>query len=247
MSEKIQAIINSLQKHQKILPTLYEDNYSKIISLLKEDCSSFEWTYDAGISKFVILIRGEPFVIKVPFHLLFDKDVYESDLEYWERGEEEDFPKPIEEDYIHSFENAMNYHLEDALGTEFKGDDYCEIECSVYQAAENEGLAQYFAPTEWQDQAGETSIYIQLRVTPFEAVYESALSDKETTTKCDSLGVRCFNSLWIKDFFDFYGEDEFIKLDAFLKKYQIYDLHSGNLGYLDGAPILLDYSDFNEW
>jgi hypothetical protein len=44
-----------------------------------------------------------------------------------------------------------------------------------------------------------------------------------------------------------YGLDEFIRLDAFLNEMQIGDLRDCNIGYLDNAPILFDYSGFRHW
>lgn len=250
---KIDRIIEALHNNACNLDTeLHEHNYADIIIPdLRHDCSDFEWSYDAGVSKFVILIRGEDLVIKIPFYHHFYEDDYYSDLSYWDNLDDEeqrDMTEPLEENYIYEFQSASNDVLEKDLGVTFGAShDYCQLECAVYEAACLAGIEQYFAKTEWYAEVGGRDIYLQQRVNPLETEKHTDWCDSETSEKCKSLGVRCFNPTWIKDFFDIYGEDEFQKLDAFLKRYHINDLHSGNLGYRDGLPIILDYSDYNEW
>lgn len=256
MTEKVSRMIKALQDlSAELLCATEEDYIDKIIPYLEQECNDFEWSYDAGISKFVIIIRGEDQVIKVPFHQLFEAEDYDADLSYYNSGEApEDMEEPKEENYYHSFYEACNIKLinEDDL-LEFKGDDYCEVECALYLKADEENLGQYFASETWVADAGDTCIYLQQRVTPFEAQYDNPWRNRTmeqnmaTKRHCEKLGVRCFNAVWIEDFFDAYGDQEFQRLGKFLEHYGIYDFHDGNLGYYNGLPILLDYSDFNEW
>ena len=65
--------------------------------------------------------------------------------------------------------------------------------------------------------------------------------------RSEKLETYCFNAWWITDFLAMYGEEEFKALSDFLREMQIDDLRDCNVGYLDGAPILFDYSGFRQW
>ena len=158
MSDKITNIITALQDLKQELNKANEYNYEDIIiPHLQEKCSSFEWTYDAGISKLVILIKGESQVIKIPFHSFVDHDRFCEDLEDWE---EEKGPKPEESDYLYEFENAIIKQSDFDL----KGNDYCELECGIYKLAIQEKLNQYFAEETWYTDIGDTCIYLQQKI-----------------------------------------------------------------------------------
>ena len=65
-----------------------------------------------------------------------------------------------------------------------------------------------------------------------------------TSEKCKQLGVGCFNSCWLSDFLDYFGEDIFQKFMKFIDKQNIGDLHSDNIGYIGNRPVLIDYSGY---
>ena len=243
-----EKIVEVLRKANINFNNLYEDNYDEVTCAIKQELPDMQIAFDSGLSKLVILIPNEEFVIKIPYSKLFDEDSYNADHSYWDSGEaEEDYAEPLEENYFVNFECATSDKVETSSNW-----DYCELECAFYEAAYEEGLAQYFAKEELYSMILDQPIYIQERVIPLDVEITSSRKTyteetKETSKRCDELDIRCFNSIWITDFFNCYGEEEFIKLSKFLKKMSIYDLHSGNLGYLHGAPVLLDYSDFREW
>ena len=224
---------------------LCEDNYSDLEEDLRlafeDECSI---SCDSGVSKMVIFIQGADRVLKIPYSCCFDREVYEYDLAQWDSGDFEDMEEPLEECYWWKFECANCANIE----AEYNW-DYCALECAIYEAAYKRGLAPYFAKEEFYGLVNDRPVYTQVRVKPFE-VCSSTISKQQkedTRRKCDSCGVRCFNSVWVTDFINHYGMDEFIKLSNFLTELGIIDLHEGNLGYYQGAPILLDYSDFREW
>jgi hypothetical protein len=70
---------------------------------------------------------------------------------------------------------------------------------------------------------------------------------KMSNKVCDELEIDCFDEVWIADFIQMYGKDELQRLMEFINKYDIDDLRTCNIGYLDGAPILFDYSSFRDW
>jgi hypothetical protein len=51
---------------------------------------------------------------------------------------------------------------------------------------------------------------------------------------------------WILNFIKLYGEKEFLRLCLFLEEEGINDLHEKNVGYIDGRPVLFDYSGYYE-
>lgn len=126
--------------------------------------------------------------------------------------------------------------------------DYCEAELALYQCAKREGLAAYFAEEGCLGVIENTPIYYQIRCTPMDTIDQDYHSKqytekKERSTKiCNQLQTGCFSYVWIADFIDMYGEEEFKRLIAFLDKYEIGDLRECNIGYLNNAPILFDYA-----
>ena len=242
-------IIEILRNSEEInFQDFYTDNYDALEELLRHELpKNAKVSFDSGISKVVILIAGENYVLKIPFVKMFDEDSYNSDVAYWDSGEwegEEEYSEPNIENYFSNFEWAES----DKVSTSNNW-DYCALECAFYEIATERGLEQYFAKEELYAVVLDHPVYIQERVTPLEASEKSISYEQAETTRkrCSDLSVRCFNPKWVTDFFNCYGEQEFIKLSNFLEEMKIYDLHEGNLGYLYGAPVLLDYSDFREW
>jgi hypothetical protein len=62
---------------------------------------------------------------------------------------------------------------------------------------------------------------------------------------CTKEGYIDFNLTWMADAYDYYGEEYFKKLMNFLKSEGIYDLHGGNIGYINSRPVIFDFSDYN--
>ena len=208
--------------------------------------AGFEFDFDQGASKGVLIFMKEGFVIKVPFQAYeYDEGSYCDALEAYDRGDLDE--EPMIEDYVGLFYNANNFFLE----TENDW-DYCALECAVFQEAQKEGLDPYFAKETLLGEVRGYPIYVQQLVVPYAEAQSSRpnRSSEEERSRarefCNSFDQHCFNEEWIADFLGIYGEDEFKRLCAFLKKLKIYDLHRGNVGYLDGYPILLDYSNYNE-
>ena len=197
----------------------------------------FEYSIDSGISKAVILIKDTPFVIKMPFFKYYDDACYWSD----------------DEDFYYDLQGASNINLGINSEADIPDWDYCHLESVIYQLALQEGLGAYFAEEGYLGTIDLTPVYYQTRCTPMSEMtidYDSADYEKKSNKSrkiCENLKVDCFNSLWISDFIDMYGEEEFKRLNTFLERYEIKDLRICNIGYLDGAPILFDYSGYRDW
>jgi hypothetical protein len=175
----------------------------------------------------------------------------EEENEFFHNFETEN-PEPIEDDYYEDLEGASNIDLN---GQEFyiPDNNYCWLETIIYDRAVEEGLGAYFAQEDELGLIGDTIVYYQTRCTPMEDMdidYENeeviARSNKGKQF-CDKLDFFCFNELWIGDFLTLYGEQEFIRLNNFLIRYDIDDLRKANIGYIDGAPVLFDYSGYRIW
>ena len=242
---QIKTIINSLKEYCDFSQPLTETNFEDVINELKvqQDKLPYTFTTDHGISKLVLLIPHENFVIKIPFTGWFEEDDYNCDYCEWEEAKEEDKgPEPVLEDYYYPFEFANTPCI-----TLPSANDYCALEVAIYEDAIEENVAQYFAK-EWKvDQVDEISIYAQDRAKMLDDDRFDATTSEKTCKRCEQLSLRCFNSMWIADFFEIYGEDEFVKLSKFLEKHRIHDLHAGNLGYIDDMPVIVDYSCYREW
>jgi hypothetical protein len=130
------------------------------------------------------------------------------------------------------------------------GWDYCNAEMLKYQYAKNERVSEFFAETELLTEIKDYPIYIQPIV---EVLSEDGSSYNAKTNNsdkiqelCEDEGYDCFNLEWLNQAFDYYGENKFYKLMIFLNDYAISDLHNANIGYLNGRPVIFDYSSYND-
>ena len=190
--------------------------YDNVISNM--DTTILPRSYNTGATKLVLTPPGEDFVIKIPF-----------EGETWEK---EDFSP---------FENAQ----------EPNGWDYCRVEVLQYQKAVEAGLEEFFAETEYIGHINGHPIYIQTKVDIFEDIRDPYYDYEEETissTKdtCKKLEVGCFHKYWLTDFLDYFNERDLLKLSQHLSNNDIGDLHGGNLGYIEGQPIIVDYSGYWE-
>lgn len=131
------------------------------------------------------------------------------------------------------------------------GWDYCQVEAEKYKIASSSGLEQCFAETQFISSINEHPIYIQEFATMFDGgCSASSCHNEEDLEKvkslCKSNNYNCFNTIWLSDAFNFFGEEIFYKLMNFINDCDISDLHSGNIGYIGMRPILVDYSSWND-
>ena len=253
------------------LNNLHEDNYGALIvdPLYEAQKKNLfpEHACDNGATKAVIILKGEPYVIKIPFSCRYEASCFEDKVhDYQQEHKELSYSQCIyeiekitsEEDFLYEYEMAFSERFDESILSKYEhlltGSDYCALEMCYYLKAAEEGLSDYFAEEELLGYIGSTPVYIQQRVTPFYSHYETIESDEyssdrgvTTRKKCKEMECFCFNETWIADFFDAYGEKEFKRLSGFLDKFDIGDLRCANIGYIDGRPILFDYAGYNEW
>lgn len=240
----------------------------------------FSWSLETGISKAVLLLKGESYVIKLPFYCIFNEEAYEESCQEWEEGFDQFIEKKSKNEIIPS-EQLREYRIEycknnpnpddnlEAFYYELEGAtyipaieelqdgpdwDYCNTECAIYKKAVERGLGAYFAEEGLLGalKCGHPVYYQQrcISLSSLEVDYDSydyqQKSEKIRKT-CAENEIFCFNPLWISDFLEHYGFNEFKRLNDFLEEMNIQDLRDCNIGYLDGAPILFDYSGFRYW
>lgn len=227
----------------------------------------FDFKIESGISKATIIIEDAPFVIKIPFcgyvneggyqdahsDWSWNREAYvrskssaETSIEEKERFYKEydrDNPEPVfdAEDWFYEFDCANDY-----LRISGGGWDYCATESFFYSVAEDRGLGAYFAEERLLGKINDTPIYYQTKCIPLSIVRKKEKTARPEVT--DLLDQLCLyiNPQWVSDFISLYGKKEFLRLNDFLEEYYIGDLRDCNIGYLDGAPILFDYSGFND-
>jgi hypothetical protein len=252
MDARVQTVCNNLINLSPSFGHLTEDNFYDLFVKPLKKILPFSIAADNGVSKGVLLIEGASQVIKIPFNARLDTDAYDDaicDYHY----ERESLP---EEEWCMTKEPELEEFLTQFWCAGLRAGeekwDYCEKECRLYALAQEEGLDQYFAKEYCVGHCAEGHpIYLQERAKIYCDSEESSRYTYEELDKimetCDNKYVQCFNSVWIADFIAAHGEEEFMRLSAFLESYGIRDLHDGNLGYIDGFPVLVDYSNFDEW
>lgn len=203
------------------LSNLNEWNYEdRIIKPLKHN-GHFDFSYSAGVTKVVLLLPGQSYVIKIPFSCLDDEnpdDAYCSDF----------CNAPLDADW-----------------------DYCLAETRIYSAAEEAGVEICFAKTSLLGYADGYPIYIQPRAVTFENDSSSSCVKTPKTTAdtrqfCADNSCWLFDVDWFSDCLATYGKEIMQRVVKFIQDLELVDFHNGNIGYIDGAPVLIDYGDFRD-
>lgn len=254
-------IIDCINKHCIFDGTLCENSfYSCIIEPLKIDKCFPEgsWTYDNGVTKCVLIFSHLDFVVKIPFngyeycgesHYCNENGSYA----YWEEAHTSNGRTREGFSYVEG-----EYEFTEFTGAECDyGWDYCEVEEIKYADAEAEGVEKFFAKTERVAYVGQWKhpIYIQERCITFDDETSSESGERfDNRTEADFEKVRTLqeevsgyvsiSKNWLLDAILYYGMELVKKFLNFCYNFNISDLHSGNVGYKNGVPCLLDYSSY---
>ncbi len=198
-----------------------EEFYDKRIQELLREMKYSNYSYDYGVSKFVIIPMNKDYVIKIPF--TGQEKVYKGFVEF----------------------NGAEY--------EERPWDYCAAEVSRYTQACLNGMEKYFAETKMVGFIKGFPIYIQQKADVFDSSLEednSFYSEEEINKTLQSLKGKIeypsININWLTDFRLCYGEEELTSFLDFLRREDWSDFHTQNIGYIDGAPVIIDYSSFEE-
>lgn len=139
------------------------------------------------------------------------------------------------------------------------GIDYCEYEANNYQEAVRAGKGKYFLETKYFKTLNECgicfAIYIQSKIEEISSVIDQdELADDELVEELlaksswyDSPAAEDMSPTWANNFIKEYGETEFNELLDFCDQCHINDLHSGNIGYVGGRPVIFDYAGYGDY
>ena len=219
MNENIQEIINALSRCSFAYVT--EQSFRDEIVYCFSHNYKKAFTYDSGASKGVLIFKQLGFVIKIPFVGTIEPDEYS------------------EEEFLQEFYGAEG---RDSCW------DYCSVEKERYEFAEIEGIEMCLAQTKFLTTIQDHPIYMQEYATMYNYGGSSCHSDADKNTVkqiCSDKHYDCFHEEWLSDVFSFFGEKIFYKLLSWIDEYEVNDLHANNLGYIQGRPVLVDYSGWN--
>jgi len=238
-------ILSELEKHGQFNEDLSTGTfYDQIIAPLEraESFKGYEWFWDDGCSKGVIVFKELNFVIKIPFY-----------CEYYEG----------EGGYYDSQDNWVEGYDGEPSGSPFAGVqvegychnnewDYCETESIRYEVAEKNDMADHFARTWLLGEVRGWPIYAQTKACMFLSAASCEIRSKRNYTQQErdvaskAKKDNCIHLAdeWVMDFISFWGVDRFSAFSCFLDEWEITDLHAGNLGYVNGIPCLVDYSSY---
>ena len=134
-------------------------------------------------------------------------------------------------------------------------------ECEIYQKAKEQGLEMLFPSTKFFGEINDIKFVIQEKIDyscancPYDTKLKYRKISKTATKKIiDKMQSgfkinkgydRDLDILWTSMVITLYGKRICKKLCAFIKENEINDLHTGNLGYKNNHPIILDFSGYH--
>lgn len=130
-------------------------------------------------------------------------------------------------------------------------EEYCENEMRIYKEARAQGLGNCFTKIYKFDKIYNTWLYKCEYVdkleenSPFKPLSEEELN-KILTIESSHQGGRRPPSSWASRFIEYHGADTYDKFLSFINEYGVNDLHTSNIGYIKGRPVVLDYAGFFE-
>lgn len=161
---------------------------------------------------------------------------------------------PEESDWV----IKLSFDMTDEFDPAEEEVDFCRREAYNYQRAVDQGLEKYFAATYKVGRVEDIDVYVQQKVATdsdkiegmfssyVENVYEDSLVDytgDEYHWAVDDYVNDLENTERIEAVFG--ASDATCKLAIFIEKYEINDLHCANYGFVNGVPVIMDYSGYN--
>ena len=191
-----------------------------------------DWAW--GATKLVIIPQKGDFVIKIPFE--------GQEVELWPIDEETG-----EENYDAEPEWGIDRFMYAQNDTHW---DYCLTEVERYSLAREFGFERFFLETFCIGYVKGHPIYVQEKIEeigPVSDSRKSKTSSKEAKEKAHECGYYPdVHFDWLAAVVDILDEDQALAdFLQFLDENDIdNDLHSGNIGYKNGFPVLMDYAGF---
>lgn len=213
-----------------VVDAKYGDDFIRFIAEAAEKIDENASVY-CGMTKCVIVFPEVSRVLKIPFSGLYFKD-------------------DCSNFHFHNFINATK----DIPHPDSEW-DYCETESYLYEKAKEDGFSEFLAEEELYEWCNDMPIYTQAKAkvafvtNGYVGLSEDEIINiKEKIRDSETLTMSPFYGDWLVKAVSKYGvpriEDFVIN---FIRKYNIKDLHLGNIGYdINGNPVLIDWSSWND-
>lgn len=115
-----------------------------------------------------------------------------------------------------------------------------------YQEAEKEGVKDFLVPIEtyYTNSGIEYGVQKKVERPSFNSITKFSAEIEKSYNKIDDMIDICdiFNEEVFMFLIQYYGEDLTEEFCSFCYNFGIDDIHSGNYGYLNGAPMIFDYA-----
>ena len=213
--KELKVILNALEYIIDCVPELDDENDFCELAYDFQYKCPYKCSFANGATKGVIIFKDLGFVIKVP--LMY----YDGGSSLYGAGGDDDW-------------------------------NYCEAELKNYIAAKENNVENCFAKIEFIKQIGGCNypVYIQEYVDTF--VNRSSVSyhtdedvDMVRQIINQSPAYDYIDTNWEADILATFGKNFYEKVKEFIFRYEINDLHRGNIGYINCKPVFADYSGFN--
>ena len=239
-------ILEKIEKYCELNENLSSGTfYEQVVRPLEnsEEFNQYDWTYDSGVSKGVLIFDDLDFVIKIPFYAEWFE---EEEIDYDEENDEPIYADGYTSEYAFEGTQVEGFVKENNW-------DYCETETLVYEVAKRNSMEEHFAQTYLIGFAKGWPIYAQVRACMFRSEESYSTRSKKNYTKEERETARkirederfYLDEEWLMDFIAYWGEERMLQFINFCNQWFIDDLHGGNLGYVCGVPCLVDYSSYN--
>lgn len=236
-------ILEKIKEYCILDENLTEQTFFEMVVEPLQNANCFSsWTWDSGVTKGVLIFDELDYVIKIPLYCEYVEPCYGYDEENDESYVIEEggpsgwcFGGVQVEGYIHD----NNW-------------DYCETESYRYLEAEKNAVSEYFAKTWFIGSVHSWPVYAQTRANMYCSSDSRTARSKKTYSQKEKDTVKHIKKStgfyvadeWMIDFINYWGEESLANLIKFCDAQYIGDLHYGNIGYICGAPCLVDYSSF---
>ena len=222
--------------------------YDNIVEPLKRvEADLGNWHADNGVTKGVLIFDELDVVFKFPFT---GND--EGEYEYSTCRSYTDSQGNRHETWV--YETAEDYY-----GFQGAGDsvwDYCEQEAIRYSLAKKEGFERFLAETRRIGYIELTEdfllpVYVQVKAQEIwnqrsgEHCFSKLPAEEQDKVR-DSLDCYDAPMAWVYDCGQHVGKEAMEAFWEFCANADIDDLHGGNVGYINGTPVLIDYSSFRD-
>ena len=134
--------------------------------------------------------------------------------------------------------------------------DYCELEMEYYRKAKELGITEMLLPIElYAILDNGVRVYVQPMYSYSVENLPQVLYDQMQKKYGKAIRSKVYNkirsgfytapsSVWLGAAITLHGKKTIRLLEQWTKDNKINDLHTGNCGFLNGKPILLDYGGF---